>query len=284
MTQYDKVLVTGGSGRVGRRLVESLKSRCQVTVFDSRPPAANVGYIEGDLLDLDAVRRAAAGQDAIIHLAAALMFHKLPDEKLVAINVQGTWQVMQAALDAGVRKVVHCSSECTTGVVIPDPSRPPRYLPVDEDHPCYPAEPYGISKLAAERVAESFARRGAFPVSVVRPVLVATETVSGSLAERGRDPKNIDLWGWVDPMDVAEAFRLALEHDGRPYEVFFASAPNTLSDTPTLDLVRAYYGHLPEIRKPELYRHNPTAAIFDIARARERLGFAPHSDWRRLQT
>lgn len=279
-----KVLVTGAGGRLGRRIVALLAKNCEVTAFDAK--AAQSGaqhHIQGDLLDFDAVKRAARGQDAVIHLAAALVAHKLPDERLVQTNVMGTWHVFAAAAEAGVRSVVHTSSETATGVVFADPSRPPRYLPVDEDHPLYPAEPYGMSKAMSEEIAKMFARKGGMTVTVIRPTLVATETITPKLDALSRDPKNIDLWGWADPDDVAEAYRLALTRKGAPYDVFFISAPNTLSDTPTLDLLRAYYGALPEVRQPELYARDPHAGVFSIARAQKRLGFKPHRDWRKLR-
>jgi UDP-glucose 4-epimerase len=279
-----KVLVTGASGRLGRRIVALLAKTCEVTAFDAKAgESAARHHIQGDILDFDAVKRAMRGQDAVIHLAAALVAHKLPDELLMRTNVMGTWHVFAAAAEAGVRKVVHTSSETATGVVFADPSRPPLYLPVDEDHPLHPAEPYGTSKAMSEEIAKMFALRGGMTVTVIRPTLVATETITPKLAALGADAKNIDLWGWADPEDVAEAYRLALGRNSNPYDVFFISAPNTLSDVPTLELLRAYYGKLPEVRQPEVYQRDPNAGVFSIARAQARLGFTPHRDWRRLK-
>ena len=278
-----KTLVTGASGRLGRRIVALLAKTDEVTAFDVKVVDSAAHHrIEGDILDFDAVKRATRGQDAVIHLAAALVAHKLPDEKLVQTNVMGTWHVFAAAAEAGVKKLVHTSSETATGVVFADPSRPPRYLPVDEDHPLHPSEPYGMSKAMSEEIAKMFALRG-MTVTVIRPTLVATETIAPKLDALSKDPKNIDLWGWADPEDVAKAYRLALGRSGTPYDMFFISAPNTLSDTPTLDLLRAYYGKLPEVRDPELYKRDPHAGVFSIRRAQERLGFKPHRDWRKLR-
>ena len=279
-----KVLVTGASGRLGRRIVALLAKAHEVTTFDVKAVDSAARHrIEGDILDFDAVKRAMRGQDAVIHMAAALVAHKLPDEKLVQTNVMGTWHVFAAAAEAGVRRVVHTSSETATGVVFADPSRPPLYLPVDEDHPLHPSEPYGMSKAMSEEIAKMFSLRGGMTVTVIRPTLVATETIAPKLDALSTDPKNIDLWGWADPEDVAEAYRLALGRSGDPYDVFFISAPNTLSDTPTLDLLRAYYGKLPEVRQPEFYQRDPHAGVFSIQRAEKRLGFAPHRDWRKLR-
>ncbi len=74
--------------------------------------------------------------------------------------------------------------------------------------------------------------------------------------------------------------RLALEKVSG-FEIFFIGAPNTLAPEPTLDLVARRFGKLPEIRRPELFRENPNAALFDIAKARRLLGYRPLADWRR---
>ncbi len=74
--------------------------------------------------------------------------------------------------------------------------------------------------------------------------------------------------------------RLALEKVSG-FEIFFIGAPNTLAPEPTLDLVKRRFGKLPEIRRPELFREDPNAALFDIAKARRLLGYAPSADWRR---
>lgn len=195
-------------------------------------------------------------------------------------NVQGTWNVLQAAYESGISKVVLCSSECATGLCYQKGERPPLYLPVDIAHPLRPTEPYSLSKALGEAVGESFARRGGIEVVVVRPTLILFPEQRHEIAERG-DIAHSDLWSYVEPEDVARVFRLALERDGPPFDVFFASAADTLSPRPTLELIEARFGHVPELKRPELYADNPQAAIYDIAHARATLGYEPESDWRR---
>jgi nucleoside-diphosphate-sugar epimerase len=114
---------------------------------------------------------------------------------------------------------------------------------------------------------------------VLRPLFILFPHHYGEIAARA-DLWNRDLWGWVEPDDVAEAVGLALDKV-KGFEIFFISAPNTLVAEPTLDLVRRRFGKPPEIRRPGLYAGEPNAALFDIAKARRLLGYAPSGDWRR---
>jgi UDP-glucose 4-epimerase len=127
-------------------------------------------------------------------------------------------------------------------------------------------------------VAASFARSG-MDVTVLRPVFILFPRNHPEIAARS-DLYHHDLWGWVEPADVAEAVRLAIAKV-RGFEIFFIGAPNTLAAEPTLALVERRFGMLPEIRRPELYAGDPHAALFDIAKARRLLGYEPSRDWRR---
>jgi len=81
---------------------------------------------------------------------------------------------------------------------------------------------------------------------------------------------------------VARLFRLALEHVGAPYELFYGSAADSFEPQPTLSYLQRTWGTLPEIRKPWVYEQNPYAAVIDCSRAREVLGWEPTSDWDRM--
>lgn len=277
-----KVLVTGAGGRVGRFVVDALRDDYTLAAMEREDVSVDIERAGGDILNLEETLRAVAGQDAVIHLAGLVRSLGAGPADIFHTNVQGTWNVLHAAHVAGVRKVILCSSECATGVVFADPRRPPAYLPIDEAHPLAPLEDYGLSKKCAETVACSFAGRGGMQIVVLRPTLVLTPDLQDQVTARGQNPTDPDLWGYVEPQDVAAAFGLALAYDGAAYEVFFISAADTLSPQPTLELVKRFYGKLPQVRNPELYRQNPNAAIFDISRAQKHLGYRPRSDWRRF--
>src|SRR5215470_12768305 len=97
---------------------------------------------------------------AIVHAAAIPNPRDRPPEIVFDTNVRGSWHVFHAAARAGVRKFVLISSECATGLCYQKAEFPPEYLPIDEAYPLRPTEVYGLSKMAAETVAASFARSG----------------------------------------------------------------------------------------------------------------------------
>jgi nucleoside-diphosphate-sugar epimerase len=281
MTTPTNVLVTGGGGRLGAYVVDELVAHHAVRVADLKPPRRDVDFTRTDVLDLAALTAVMQGCDAVVHLAAIPNPRDKAAEVVFGINLLGTWNVLHAAHELGISKVVLCSSECATGLCYQSEDRPPLYLPVDEAHSLRPVDPYSLSKQMGEVAGQSFARRG-MTVTVLRPTYILFPDEHDSIAERGRDPAHPDLWSYVEPEDVASAFRLALAHESAGFEVFFVSAADTISPTPTLDLVANRFGALPEVRNPALYEDNPHAAIYDIARTREVLGYAPESDWRRL--
>jgi len=273
------ILVTGGSGHLGAAVMRELGKTSRLVAFDLKPPLkADTPYIQGSVLALADLEAAMRGVDAVVHVAAIPNPRDRPPEVVFETNVRGTWNTFHAAARAGVKKTVLISSECATGLCYQKAEFPPDYLPIDEAYPLRPAEVYGLSKQAAEAVAASFARTG-MDVTVLRPLFILFPHNYPEIASRA-DLWNRDLWGWVEPADVATAVRLALEKIGG-FEIFFIGAPNTLAPEPTLELVARRFGKPPEIRRPELYRQDPHAALFDIAKARRLLAYHPSGDWRR---
>lgn len=156
-------VVTGGSGYFGSRLVERLRHhgyRCRV--FDLNDPGDIPGDVEfhrGDVRDFAAVARAATGASVILNNVAQVPLAK--DRSLFeSVNVLGTEHVLRAAKAAGVAKVVHTSSSAVYGA--------PRALPVTEETPLAPAEPYGRAKADAEALCVRYANEG-LDVTIVRP-------------------------------------------------------------------------------------------------------------------
>ena len=152
-----KILVTGGAGFIGSHLVDALASMSdtEIVVLDNLThgsvenvkqhlDAAGFELVRGDVRDRDLVRRLIADVDYVFHLAAlievqtSLKEPQLTDE----INVQGTLNILEAARDADVKRIVYASSCAVYGE--------PKFLPVSEEHPTAPLSPYGASKLAAE--------------------------------------------------------------------------------------------------------------------------------------
>lgn len=280
--RFDRVMVTGGSGRLGQHVVDLLADRCAVSVIDLRPPGASVPFTPADVTDYAALLAAFKGQDAVIHLAAVPNPRTAPADVTFRTNVQGTFAVLQAAEDAGVRRVVVASSDSAVGLHYNPPDWAPQYLPIDEQHPMRPIDFYGLSKQVTETICQSYAHRGRLEVVVIRPTHIVFPKEYPELGARGSDVQNYHLWDYVAPEDVARAFALALDLPEIRFDLFFASAADGLNTRPTLEMVRERYGFLPEIKKPEVYERLPPASVIDIGHARKRLGFAPAIDWRQM--
>ena len=280
--KFHKVVCTGGSGRLGRYVVDLLKDDCDVTVVDIKEPKASVAFQRVDVVDYERLKRAFAGQEAVVHLAAIPNPRTAPADVTFRINVQGTWSVLQAAEDAGVKRVVVASSDAALGLHYNPPGWQPQYLPIDEDHPLRPIEFYSLSKEITENICRSYANRGTLEVLAIRPTHIVFPPEVPELAARGSDVQNYHLWTYVAPEDVAQGFERCLSVDRAPYQAFFISAANGLNTRPTLDLVRERYGHMPELRNPAYYQNNPTASLLDITRARQVLGFEPEIDWQQM--
>lgn len=289
------MLVTGAFGHLGRHVARECAALGEVSALDlvgedvpAPPGVASVW--RGSVLDADLLARACEEVDTVIHLAAmANIFAGAPAD-ILRVNVVGTWNVLEAAEAAGVRRVVLCSSDSVTGLTVrPDCMKPPRYLPIDVDHPCHPTDPYGLSKKLGEEAGRCMADRGRLEVIALRPVYVLYPRVIDEVLRRARDPANYvpppdpvspkagggPFWHYVTPEDAARAFRRAVDAPmSRPFESAFLLAGETLHPRPTLERARELFGDVPEIRDPGLYEANPYAPIFDTAGAERLLGFA----------
>lgn len=277
---YNKIVVTGGAGRLGRFVVERLKQRYDVSVIDIHPSdVPGVQSADVDVTDLEALTAAFKGTDAVVHLAAVPNPRTSSPEKCFRVNTQGTWVALQAAEDAGVKRVIVISSDSATGLHYNPKDWAPQYLPVDEKHPIRPSEVYSLSKEVTESIARCYSVRGKVEVLVIRPGHIVFAPEYPELGTRGSDVNNYHLWGYVAPQDVAQGIQLALEHPDGRYDCFFLGAADGLNERPTLEIMKERLGYLPEVRG-DVFERNPNAGVFGIGHAREVLGYEPQFTWR----
>jgi NAD dependent epimerase/dehydratase len=173
-----KVLVTGAGGFIGSHLTERLVQMGAhvraVVHYNSRNDWGLLEHLSeesrkateifpGDLTDATLVRQAVAGCQVVFHLGAliAIPYSYQAPRQFIDTNVVGTLNVLQACLEAQVEKVVHTSTSETYGSA--------RYTPMDEEHPLQGQSPYAASKIAADKLAESFYCSFALPVATIRP-------------------------------------------------------------------------------------------------------------------
>ncbi len=289
-----RVVVTGGGGLLGSYVVSALLEDAEVVAFDLAPPVDDVGFIQASILDQQRLLDAFRGADAVAHVAAAPNIGSGSPEHIFELNVRGTWNVLEAARLAGVRRVVLCSSDSVMGnTVWPEHFWCPAYLPVDEDHPVRPADPYALSKLLGEEAGRSYARRGV-EVVALRPVFILYPTMMGEVRARQADPHRYVgpcagghspaggglCWHHVDPRDVAAAFRLALFAPWNGFAAYYLAAPSTLHPQPTLDRIREAFERLPDRFDRAPYDANHFAPMYSTARAAADLEWTPIYDHR----
>ena len=281
--RFDRVAVTGGSGRLGAFVADELRRHCEVTVLDLTPPAADIAFSETDVLDPSGLHAALEGHDAVVHLAGIDLDTETSGDAYLRVNVLGTWNLLEAAHAHGIGRAVLCSSVTATGLGEARPDFPPQYLPVDEQHPLSPCHPYGVSKQLMEAAAVSFRRRG-MEVVCLRPMLVMLPHNFELARERAADAASRWLFYYVGAKDCARAFRCALEAPDLPHSTCFITAADSCHREPTLEWLERALGTLPEVREPRLYADTPRASVFDGSRARNMLDFSPTTDWPALET
>ena len=279
-----RVLVTGGTGRVGQATVRDLLDHgYEVVSADQQRPAArptDYRFIETDLGDVGQVAGAMARCEAVIHLGAIPNPYGHADEVVFVNNVRATFATLQAASLLGVKKAVFASSISALGTAWAMEPFAPLYAPVDEAHPLIVKDAYGLSKEVDERTGEMFHRRTGMQVVALRFHWVAQiDEARARAAELAADPARDDwwrlLWGYVDVRDAATSCRLGIEADGLGFEAFNVVAADTLGDRPTEELIRTYAPSV-EIRHPI----PGTTSAFAIDKAHRLLGWTPAYSWR----
>lgn len=210
------VLIIGGAGYIGSHVARTFADAGHaVDVFDNLSTGSldnlfpEYGFIQGDILNPDALRAAMAkGYDAIVHLAAAKAAGEsmIRPEKYSTQNISGTVNILNAASEAGVRRIVFSSSAATYGE--------PKYLPIDEAHPTDPANYYGYTKLEIERMLGWYDRLKGMRFAALRYFNAAGYDPDGRVHGLEKNPANLI----PVIMEVAAGMRKDLEVFGTDYD------------------------------------------------------------------
>lgn len=248
-----KILISGGSGLVGRSVVADLSGAFQVDVLDLKNPAGGYTHFHrADVLSLSALTRVMRDYDAVVHLAGIPHPLNDPPEKVFQVNTVGTFNMLEACALAGIPKFIFMSSESTLGFAFSKTRMWPEYLPIDEDHPLRPQDPYGLSKVSGEMLCAAYQRTyGMETISLRAPWIWVPEPSEVEHYRRlVREPERWakNLWAYVHVRDVSQAIRKAIAAGpfGR-HEAFFICAGEQWTDLPSRALVHQFY---PEVRLP----------------------------------
>ncbi|MFW9911330.1 MAG: NAD-dependent epimerase/dehydratase family protein [Candidatus Thorarchaeota archaeon] len=213
-----KILVTGATGFIGRKLVAALvEEGHDVTAF-VRPTSNKAGlpegirYCEGDMLDEPSLKNAVEGQDAVIHLAAYFDFYPTDVDLLYRVNVEGTRNLMKACVGTSVQRFIYCSTTETIG--------PVRYPPGNEDTELRPQFDYAKSKIEAECAIREITNETDLGHVIIRPTgsmgegelyviyEIAQEVHGNKVFALPRDLSTEFMYTYID--DVVSGFIAAL--------------------------------------------------------------------------
>jgi NAD dependent epimerase/dehydratase len=299
-----RALVTGGGGFIGSHLVELLvREGADVRVYvhyNARSDWGNlelvpqevleaVEVVSGDIADPFSVGRAVAGRDVVFHLAAliGIPYSYVAPQSYVATNVLGTVNVLEAVRAADGARLVHTSTSETYGSA--------RYTPIDEEHPLQGQSPYSASKIAADKMVESYIRSFELPAATLRPFntygprqslravipTIVTQALSGDVVRLGSLTPVRDL---TFVTDTARAFVAVADSDAALGTSLNAGSGKGIAIGDLAALILELLGSRARIETEEA-RVRPEASevielVADAARLRELTGWSPEVELR----
>jgi nucleoside-diphosphate-sugar epimerase len=279
------VIVTGGSGKVGRYCVEDLMAHgYDVTSIDAaRSDNPAVRFSQADLTDfgqafaaLSGIDERVAKVDGVVHLAAIPAPGLAPNQVIFETNIISTYNVFEATRQLGIKNIVWASSETVLGLPF---QTPPPYVPVDEEYPGRPETAYALSKHLSEEIARQFCRWdpdlkmiGLRFSNVMEP---HDYERFGSFQDDARK-RNWNLWAYIDVRDAAQAIRLSLKADLKGAHVFVIANSDSVMERSNEDLLKEVYPDVPVKRK-----FGSHETLLAIEKARKILGYEPKFGWRK---
>jgi nucleoside-diphosphate-sugar epimerase len=296
VTKRPRYVITGGAGFIGSHIAERLAGSADLVLFDSlrRNSLAstelaalpNVELVEGDIRDRDAVLEVVRGADGVMHLAAIAgvsSYYREPETTL-RVNIEGTANVVDAVVAAGVERLLYLSTSEVHG---------PEAHDVDEESPCAigPSSErrwvYATSKLAGEHLVLRGGETHGFAATVLRPFNIYGPRQTGEGAIRNfclaatrreslvvyGDGSAVRAWCYVD--DFVDAVLLALGTPAAAGQIFNIGNPTATVDTNGLARLVASLVPSVEVESEEVSRAEVAYRTPVIAKARELLGYEP---------
>jgi UDP-glucose 4-epimerase len=289
-----RIVFTGGSGKAGRHVVPYLLGKGhQVLNLDLVPlPIQGVNTLVTDLTDSGQTFNAlsmhfgleeyASGTgpapvDAVVHFAAVPRVLLRPDNTTFTANVVSTYNVIEAAVKLGIKKVIIASSETTYGVCFAEGDKDFHAFPLTEDYDSDPMDSYGLSKVVNEKTARAFAMRSGTDIYALRIGNVIEPHEYSMFPQFLADPasRKRNAWSYIDARDLGQIVDLCIGKDGLGYHVFNAVNDEITANTPTAEFLAQWAPGTPIIGSIEGYE-----APISNRKIREVLGFVEQHNWR----
>lgn len=291
-----RILFTGGSGKAGKHAIAYLLDQGhRVLNVDLKPlDQPGVDNLIADITDSGQMFNAMSSYagldelegvdgipklDAVVHFAAVPRILINPDNETFRVNTVGTYNVIEAAVKLGIKKIIIASSETTYGICFSDGKTDPVSLPLEEEYDVDPMDSYGLSKVANEKTARSFQRRSGFDIYALRIGNVIEPHEYAALFPhyfKNPEVRRRNAFCYIDARDLGQIVDLCLQKDGLGYQVFNAGNDHNGAIIPSKELAERFFPGVPFTR--ELGEHE---ALFSNRKIREVLGFKEQHNWRK---
>ncbi|MCX5757159.1 MAG: NAD(P)-dependent oxidoreductase [Candidatus Hydrogenedentes bacterium] len=270
-----RILITGASGRLGSAVVRLWRDTHDVIPFDLREPAdPSDSFILGSISDPEAVTRAMADADTVVHCAAIPGTRK-PYHSVIETNVMGTFHVLEAAgRNPRVERFIYISSVMYHGLSESPFTNRPLYLPIDEDHPSLAMDYYACSKAQAEYWCRAYVRRFNKPLVAIRPPWIIGMDMEATFAAQPAAGVP-HLNDYIGVTDLAGAMACAIDYeppDG--FDVFLVHAEDQRSTTRSMELAERHFPGVP-LDRAWLEASGGFGSFIRYTHAAERLGWRP---------
>ncbi|MBC3788898.1 NAD-dependent epimerase/dehydratase family protein [Spirosoma utsteinense] len=291
-----RIFFTGGSGKAGKHVISYLLDQGHNVMNVDLMPLNHPGVdnLIADITDSGQIFNAMSSYagldelepgngipkfDAVVHFAAVPRILIKPDNETFRINTIGTYNVIEAAVKLGIKKIIIASSETTYGICFSDGKTNPTVLPLEEDYDVDPMDSYGLSKVVNEKTARSFQRRSGFDIYALRIGNVIEPHEYAELFPHyfaNPEVRRRNAFCYIDARDLGQIVDLCLSKDSLGYQVFNAGNDENGATIPTKELAETFFPNVPVTR--EMGEHE---ALFSNRKIREVLGFKEQHNWQK---
>ncbi|MDB5246096.1 MAG: dehydratase [Segetibacter sp.] len=291
-----RIFFTGGSGKAGKHVIPYLLDQGhRVMNVDLVPldcPGAD--NLIADITDSGQMFNAMSSYagldelepgngapqfDAVVHFAAVPRILIRPDNETFRVNTIGTYNVIEAAVKLGIKKIIIASSETTYGICFSDGKTNPNVLPLEEDYDVDPMDSYGLSKVVNEKTARAFQRRSGFDIYALRIGNVIEPHEYAELFPhyfKNPEVRRRNAFCYIDARDLGQIVDLCLQKNDLGYQIFNAGNDHNGAIIPSKELAEKFFPGVRVTREMEEHE-----ALFSNRKIREVLEFKEQHNWQK---